>query len=769
MKRYRATYPRDDASAGDGDAAFTGVNMKLGNVSPEKLPAGTARLAINKVMRDGRAATRAGILTTVHHNPRLWQEGVRNVSWLVVTCTYTAANGRKLMVQGTCTNPSITLGVTANRVTATTNPGGYNPLAQVNAFNPSSDYATCSMCFDLDTARSIPSGTGGVPGRTFVTIAGAWLLGSQSAGGNGWVSVTLQTYYGGTMALVGTTWVNTGGAPAAPMQRLIQLSTDTMAASPPTLETLATITGGTADEHVTVQWPCRYAPVATIGTSGWMATAPTLPDTIYGSGLYADAAGDEWMLLATPSGIYAVADGRTPRRFATPAVIGQACEFQQFTGTVFLYFDEATTPWQWDGTTTGTWQIVPQLTTTDGTVPMPDAGTAEVISNRVAVPASPDTAAAIDAVTFSDVLTPLRTDDTKNVFAVNQGTESTLVRIYPFSNTNLLCFKSRELFMFSNVTGDLSTVTLTQVTGAPGCVARKSVCAVGSDVWYLGPNGIFSVVQMIERQYTTTPAAVTVPVSDPMEPFFRQRVNWPAAAGAVATVWNEYYFLAIAIDGSAVNNALLCFNTTTQSWEGWHTFPAGAAITNLLQTKFNGQKRLYATDLGRGCVYLMYEGWLDRTLDVQAMIGDTLETRGYLVGSAELKYFTRCELTLQTWGPPSVSVGIGTEYLSRTAFTGRTKDPTKYYQWGVTPYVINNANGDHDAAGREDYTVLGTAEALFGSAIGLELLAERTERTPIKLRGRYAFLTITNTSGRCDVAGVSVEARLVMEKTTNDE
>jgi hypothetical protein len=37
MRRYRANFPRDEASHAEGDAVFVGVNCKL---SPEKLGAG---------------------------------------------------------------------------------------------------------------------------------------------------------------------------------------------------------------------------------------------------------------------------------------------------------------------------------------------------------------------------------------------------------------------------------------------------------------------------------------------------------------------------------------------------------------------------------------------------------------------------------------------------------------------------------------------------------------------------------------------------------
>ena len=468
---------------------------------------------------------------------------------------------------------------------------------------------------------------------------------------------------------------------------------------------------------------------------------------IWGSGLYSDAAGLEHLLLARTNEVWICREGEAPGTLTLPAPLTAACELVQFVNRVRLLRGAGLTPWVWDGSSAG-FVEADQSPTGNETIPVPGTVAAEVISDRMAM------INGRDEVIFTDILDDNHYDPLLASVRVNAGSRESLVRVFPFYGTNLLAFAEQGVFLLENVTGTLADLRQTEVNRELGLIARRAVSAVGADVFFLSGTGVFRVLQAFQDRIATG----ATPISDPMEPFFRERIHWLAASGACSAVAGEYYYLAVPIDGAADNNALLVFNTVTNAWEGWHTFPAGVALSALHVTDWQGRKRLFAVDGTAGLVYLLHEGMVDRIGSTVTEISDLARTRGYAFGGTGRVRSARGALDVETWRPRfalrvrSDGVNETTELIPPT-----TKERTRYYLHNAARYNTSNANDDHGAPYREDYSV--AAGTAFQTQSGIVFDRRQATQEPfvVRERGRYFTLELTNTQGRCDLAGVSLE------------
>lgn len=93
-----------------------------------------------------------------------------------------------------------------------------------------------------------------------------------------------------------------------------------------------------------------------------------------------------------------------------------------------------------------------------------------------------------------------------------------------------------------------------------------------------------------------------------------------------------------------------------------------------------------------------------------------------------------------------------------TLVTDQERDRTHYHRpWNATAYDVTNVNDDHGEPYRDDYTV--TLPVYLGSGVDLGLYQEFIQNFRIAGRsGRWFQIEVTNTQGRCILAGVAVGA-----------
>lgn len=482
-------------------------------------------------------------------------------------------------------------------------------------------------------------------------------------------------------------------------------------------------------------------------------SADTGTHVIRGSAIYSDPAGMEWLLIATPHKIMQLRAGTTPRTIAIPEELTAACVLVQAFNRVLLFRGADLVPWQWSGALTAAFEPVSQAPTGDASSPIPNGpdpttqrGLAPLLmNNRLFIPYGRDTIAA------SDLLDYTRYDAALADFNVNDGSDDALTALYPFANNTLLVFKDQSVLAISGVYGDLDAARLDTVSREVGCIAGRSVAMVGGDVFWLSARGVFRLQQVVQERLQTAAVAVSDPIQGIIE-----RIHWPAADGATAAVHGEYYSLAVPIDGSLVNNAILPFNTVTGAWEGLHTFPTGVQIDALQVGDYFGRKELYAVDHTSGLVHLLYYNLGgDRVSETPSEIATRLTTRGYRLGENGVKNFRRAQLTLETLNPTLTITAAADGVNETTALrTGLTRSRTAYTVFGRAPYVTTNENDDHGTRDRQDYTVIQPFQTRSGLVPGRSQAL--IERTPIRAHGRFLTLTIANTTGHAAVASVEV-------------
>lgn len=758
MITRRDAAPPNDEVRSDGDAGFIGVNLKM---VPDKLPIALAAGAVNKVFRDGRAATRGGLQTPVHFQPHHAARLLPPCDYLVVTLRWKSPeNGYYaiLRLQGMTTDfvaPYVAFAAAQVPTLAEEQiyaPGG--PYGTVMAVHgPPVQTGQSQGYFNFKTLRD--NNTGGFAN---FTVQALWASGSVSYGGNAAVELVLDAYQGGTMTYDGNGY-HCSGTLTHSVTIASRMLTDSYGFPPysvsPPFDNLVEIAMQDSPGTVVLRVPGESDNLANIGEGTFV---PAAPSSLISAGIMAESDGREFLLLATPDGIWQVRDGTTWREkpievvtIGTDLTAPTIGDFVQFAGRVLLFRGPDATRLRWEGGAADEWVLDQgDEDPGDGTSALPNATTAEVINNRLAI------IQGRNEVIFSDIAR-FRYNPLTSLFRINTGANETLVRLLPFTATSLLVFTTRSVYLLDNISGTLSSVSLAEVNRRLGLAARLAVAQIGADVFFLTREGVFRISQVVESRIATAPVAV----SDPIEPFFRDRVNWRAIAGACACVVGEYFYLALPIDESAVNNALLPYNLTSQQWEGVHTFPDDVALSRLLATDYNGRRRLFAADYGKGYVYLVHEGACDRIGTTVHEISDELTTRGYTFEGMGFKTLTLAEVTLDTLRP-SFSVELQLEGVNETRAlaTDRTKSRTRSYLFGVPPYTLNNANNDHAAPGRQDYSVVCSDGIKMKTAgVNFDREQQTQERFPVRAQGRYAQLVISSTQGKCDVVSVRVEAR----------
>ncbi|NBW11372.1 MAG: hypothetical protein EBR82_25400 [Caulobacteraceae bacterium] len=488
---------------------------------------------------------------------------------------------------------------------------------------------------------------------------------------------------------------------------------------------------------------------AAFGQAGFMAVAPEPRDAILRVGVYTSDDGTEWVLLATRDAVYRLRDDRAAQRWELPVTLDTVGDFVQYANRVLLFRRNDAPPLIWDGE--GEWQVLAQ---DEGDIVnvrvMPNASTAEVIANRLALPYGRD------FVVLTDIL-GFQYDATKQIYAINQGADDSLVRIVPYTQQSLLCFKTRSIYLLNGLEGGLDNVTVTELSRGVGLIAPKAVAAVGPDMYFLTHAGVYRVQQVATDRY----AAGSAPVSDPIERFFETRVNWRAVGGALALAVGEYLYWALPIDDSTTNNALLLYNLVTQQWEGYHTLPGGYRYSHLLATEYNGRRRVLAVDERDGIVFLLGEGIYDEVFGAKYSVPAEVTTRAYTFGGAGDKTTIGVAYEVSTFAPTFDVAVLGDGVAEVYAVPPVTLSATKYLTVGKTDWVPTNVNQDHFTPHREDYAVrVGNGGLVIGTAgIALELRQRSRRKEQISATGRSFQFRLRSMAGALALHSLVIQAQ----------
>ena len=503
---------------------------------------------------------------------------------------------------------------------------------------------------------------------------------------------------------------------------------------------------------------------------------------VYGELVVSDPnGGGEFGLLATARGTYVVASNQKVGFVLYPVSddgLDESVALVQAFNKVLIFRGTKPTL-EWDMDLASRWEYIaqsaervddPDQLTVDaaGTLPIPNSHEACVFNNRVFPVIGRDEIGASDIYDFT------RYSPVTARFRINHGSSDSITKVYPFNQTTLIVFKERSINLLGNVYGELEDVRNDLLTAEYGCIAPKTVATVGNDVWFLSEGGIYTIRQALDNKLQ----ANAEPVTAPIEPLMR-RVNWTAARDACAVYFENKFYLALPIDGSLYNNAVLVYDLLNGKWSGgWsHRW---MDVHGFLRLSSGGARRLFFVNGGNvegaeGVLFLVGSGRRDELFGITAEIEDELLTRGYSAASLDQKMFTATTLDLETWDPKysaDLLLDGANEVVSLCA--DQQKNPLKYYTFGKRDWDPTNVNDDHGDPWREDYALIISPEGginfpidfecAFSDALylGSGVNPDQSQRVQVpyrsRARGQYVQVRIRNRKGRCAVHSVVVAA-----------
>ena len=477
---------------------------------------------------------------------------------------------------------------------------------------------------------------------------------------------------------------------------------------------------------------------------------------VAGSAIFSDPNRREYLMLGTAAGVRRVRWDEDPVMIATPTALAATpgtLQLVQAFSKVLAFRGDLLGPWEWDGAVDTKFQEVNRADVFAGFAQIPNGPTRAglrpvVVNNRLLVPHGRTNLA------VSDIADYTRYDSIYADFNITGGNDDLPAALIPFGGRGaciVLNDQSTQLLAGVNQNLDL---TLETINARVGCLAGGTAVQVADTAFWLSAQGVMRFDQVLENKFEV-PAE---PVSYAIDRIIR-RITWSAVAGAVAAADDEFYYLAVPIDGSTTNNALLPYHVPTKAWHGIHRIPG--RIDALHVTDWAGRKRLFAVDAATGLVRLLYEGRHDYTSDVRSSIATSVTTRAYrqtrAPGGAR---FRRARVHLRTWSP-SYDLAMASDGVAEatTLLTAQTKDRVKSMQWGEADYATSNAGDNHGRPYREDYSV--AIETPFNPGVnGIDFDLEQTHSEPVLLRKDAASmtLTLTNATGSCTLSRVEIEA-----------
>lgn len=358
--------------------------------------------------------------------------------------------------------------------------------------------------------------------------------------------------------------------------------------------------------------------VATLRKGAERLTPVAFPATgrnIYASCTYTDATGAEYIILICGDGLYKF--NQETESFATafvafPAgeVITSADEVDAYqaqgNGYVYICRGFSKTTLRWDGATT---IVIPGVSVH---VNYPNSRHAIYYGNRHIVQTDGNTFR-VSHYLKDDGWTAL------DMFSINDGGNDRLIAITPWTLNEFVVFMRNSIF-YVNVgvgsynSGDAATESDSYVKSLAtdiGCIAKKSVVQAGGGIFFLSDNGVYVANPASAGSAGTnasTPEGMRLltiaePLSSPISDVI-ERINYNYVSGAVAVYFENRYYLAVPLDSSTVNNAVLVYNFINKAWESVDTYTAGFDIKAFHVAKKGNRRRLFAIDQQQG-IFLM--------------------------------------------------------------------------------------------------------------------------------------------------------------------
>lgn len=293
-----------------------------------------------------------------------------------------------------------------------------------------------------------------------------------------------------------------------------------------------------------------------------------------------------------------------------------------------------------------------------------------------------------DEIAVSDILDTTTFDQIENQFRISGGTADYVVGMHGFYDDALVVLNRNSLHIIQNTQGSLLDTQVKELTSEVGCLARKSVVMRGNTMMFLSDDGVYAVEFL--NDYNLRGA--DEPISKNIQPYI-DRINKNYAAQAVGVLYDNRYYLAVALDSTVGandargNNSILVFNFLNKGWESLDTYgDSRFLIKNFVIGSAGVRNDIYAVTANGGLHQIdAVDSSVDRlnvsnvgSLLVTPTINASLTTRGYDLQTMERKRFTDAQIVMQNLA------GETGEYMISFA----SEDPDNASEIGTTTQFL---------------------------------------------------------------------------------
>jgi hypothetical protein len=337
-----------------------------------------------------------------------------------------------------------------------------------------------------------------------------------------------------------------------------------------------------------------------------------------------------------------------------------------------------------------------------------------------------------DEVLISDLLDSDTFDQIFAQFRFNAGSADFVVGFQSFANDQLIIFNRNSIHTVFN-TVNLASATVKQVTDEVGCLARRSIEQIGSEVLFLSDNGVYGISFVDEYNLRGT----ALPLSEPINKTI-QRINKAHADKAVSAYFDNRYYLAVPLDDSLENNAIIIYNFLNKQWESIDTYGNGTTTFDILDLIVAGKgtnRAVYAINKQGGIHQLdVNENGQDAIIST---LGQDTATPVEVEAVARTRQFTIGSIDRKKWNDFEIHAESG-EFPTDFSIAGNTENIDES---NIDLKTLHQLNGGSDLEANGDVAIRGRIgnKRAYGLDIEITRITGRPKLRAVKVSGVETF------------------------------
>lgn len=336
-----------------------------------------------------------------------------------------------------------------------------------------------------------------------------------------------------------------------------------------------------------------------------------------------------------------------------------------------------------------------------------------------------------------------------DVFTINDGSSDTLVAIAPWTLNEFVIFMRNSIFyaaagVGANAAGDAAQEAdsyIKSLASDVGCIAKGSIVQAGGGILFLSDNGVYVLNPAgAGNGAGNTPEGMRLltiaePLSAPISDVIA-RINFNAVDKAVATYWENRYYLAVPLDNSTVNNAVLVYNFLNKAWESVDTYNASQAIEDFVVAKTGNRRRMFMVDRNEGIFMLEELQWDEFSASLPGVTGTPV-----------LPFYIPATLTALSFP----AVNIDAELITR-AYSFQTTREKRFSSLQV------DADLAAGSVVETSFITVNPDSTTVVSTYGSPVAEDVTLRIPCRKSGYYSQVKFESKNLRPSIRSVTVEA-----------